>query len=66
MESGIKDTGIRLDEGTEPKEGPVARMIESVTTTRDRLAPGRGRTSLHARGHSRNRKTTPKASSAGR
>jgi len=32
MESGIKDTGIRFDEGTEPTEGPVARKIESVTS----------------------------------
>ncbi|HYX20771.1 MAG TPA: hypothetical protein VFA98_08000, partial [Thermoanaerobaculia bacterium] len=32
MESGIKDTGIRFDEGIEPREGPVARKIESVTS----------------------------------
>lgn len=33
MESGIKDTGIRFDEGMEPpREGPVARKIESVTS----------------------------------
>jgi len=32
MESGIKDSGIRFDEGMEPREGPVARKIESVTS----------------------------------
>ena len=32
MESGIKDTGIRFDEEREPREGPVARKIESVTS----------------------------------
>jgi len=32
MESGIKDTGIRFEEGMEPREGPIARKIESVTS----------------------------------